>query len=57
MERKKLLSNLENRNIEQIYLIYGKESFLIEEIQEKFKTLVDEAMMVRKQILKNLDLL
>ncbi|MEG0250213.1 MAG: DNA polymerase III subunit delta [Peptostreptococcus sp.] len=45
MERKELLSNLENRKIEQIYLIYGKESFLIEEIQEKFKTLVDKDMM------------
>ena len=45
MERKKLISNLENRYIEQIYLIYGKESFLIEEIQEKFKALLDETMV------------
>lgn len=35
MERKKLLEELESGNLKQIYLIYGKETFLIEEIQEK----------------------
>ncbi|SEN29894.1 DNA polymerase III subunit delta [Peptostreptococcus russellii] len=45
MERKKLLEELESGNLKQIYLIYGKETFLIEEIQEKFKTLVNPAMM------------
>lgn len=45
MERKKLLEELDSRRLKQIYLIYGKETFLIEEIQEKFKTLVNSEMM------------
>ncbi len=45
MERRKLLEELENRRLQQIYLIYGKETFLIEEIQEKFKNLANPAMM------------
>lgn len=45
MERKKLLEELDSRRLKQIYLIYGKETFLIEEIQEKFKTLVNPEMM------------
>ena len=45
MEIKKLLEELDNRKINSIYLIYGKETFLIEEAQEKFKTLVNPAMM------------
>lgn len=45
MERKKLLDELESGSLRQIYLIYGKETFLIEEIQEKFKTLLNPAMM------------
>lgn len=45
MERKELLEELESGNLKQIYLIYGKETFLIEEIQDKVKTLVNPDMM------------
>ncbi|WP_101772701.1 DNA polymerase III subunit delta [Peptostreptococcus faecalis] len=45
MERKELLSKIENKSLENIYLVYGKESLLIREIEEVFKTLADPSVM------------
>ncbi|MDY4561742.1 MAG: DNA polymerase III subunit delta [Peptostreptococcus porci] len=42
MERKALIDSLENGNYKNLYLIYGKDFYLIEEIENIIKGIVDE---------------
>lgn len=45
MERKDLLKNLDNRILNQLYLVYGRESLMVDEVFEKFKTFPNPAMI------------
>ncbi len=44
MERQELINKIDKRELKKIYLLYGKETFLIEEIQSRFKTIINPAM-------------